>query len=257
MARTTSRESSPYFSPAPPRVLAHRGLAIGATENTLLAFLKAMAVGVTHIETDVHASKDGTAVISHDADLTRLTGLKAKVGELTLAELREIDLGAGQSFCSLAEALDGFPDARFNIDIKADGAVAATVDAITDAGAIPRVLVTSFSERRRAVAVRSLPGVATSASARIFLPALVAGKTGATGLLRASLHKVDAVQVPERALRMKVTTERMLRQFHSAGVEVHVWTVNDPADMRRLLDLGVDGIVTDRSDLAMQLLENR
>lgn len=256
MAEAHLPRSKPYFFPEPPRVLAHRGLAIEAPENTLLAFLKALAVGVTHIETDVHASKDGIAVISHDADLSRVAGRDLRVSDLTMAELREIDLGFGQTYCSLAEALDGFPDARFNIDLKSADAVAPTVSAVLDANAVSRVLVTSFSERRRAAAVRALPGVATSASARLFLPALVAGKAGATPLLRAALRGVDAVQVPERALSLKVTSERMLRHFHSAGVEVHVWTVNDPTDMRRLLDLGVDGIVTDRADVAMGLLGN-
>jgi glycerophosphoryl diester phosphodiesterase len=246
--------SSPYLSPAPPRVLAHRGLAIDAPENTLLAFLKALAVGVTHIETDVRASRDGVSVISHDRGLSRLTGRHVNVADLTVAELQDIDLGFGQTYCTLAEALDAFPDARFNIDIKSPDAVAPTVEAILEAGAIRRVLVTSFSERRRAAAVRSLPGVATSASGRLFLYSLFAAKASLTPLVRAGLRRVDAIQVPERALRVKVTTERMLRRFHAAGVEVHVWTINDPADMRRLLALGVDGIVTDRADLAMDIV---
>jgi glycerophosphoryl diester phosphodiesterase len=196
-------------------------------------------------------------VLSHDADLSRLTGAPQAVSDLKMAELREVSLGNDQSFASLAEALDAFPDARFNIDIKSDDAVAPAVEAILEANAIHRVLVTSFSERRRAVAVRSLPGVATSASARMFLPALLAGKAGLTPLVRLGLRSVDAVQVPERALRLNVTTERMLRRFHSAGVEVHVWTINDPAEMHRLLDLGVDGIVTDRADLAADVLASR
>ena len=101
-----------------PRIIAHRGLASGAPENTLLAFLKALSAGATHLETDVHATADGDAVISHDPELTRVAGREVRVGQLTLAELRRIPLGHGQSFCSLAEALDAFPEARFNIDIK-------------------------------------------------------------------------------------------------------------------------------------------
>lgn len=225
-----------------------------APENTLLAFVKALSVGVTHIETDVRATRDGIAVVSHDADLHRVAGRSSLVAEHSMAELREVDLGFGQGFCSLAEALDGLPDARFNIDIKSADAVAPTVSAILATGAVNRVLVTSFSERRRAAAVRALPGVATSASARVFLPALVAGKTGVTPLLRRGLRGVDAVQVPERALKLRVTTERMVRRFHSAGVEVHVWTINEPVEMARLLSIGVDGIVTDRADLAMEML---
>lgn len=238
-------------------MLAHRGLALDAPENTLLAFAKAVAIGVTHIETDVHASRDGFAVISHDPELVRLTGREGRVSELTMAELRRIDLGHGQAFVSLAEALDGFPETRFNIDVKSEDAVVPTVNAIRSAGATSRVLVTSFSEKRRQAAVRMLPGVTTSASATMFATALVAGKVGLSPVLRFALRNVDAVQIPERAAGMNTVSPRQLTLLHSAGIEVHVWTVNDTEDMARLLDLGVDGLVTDRADLAMQLVRSR
>jgi glycerophosphoryl diester phosphodiesterase len=238
-------------------VLAHRGLALDAPENTLLAFAKAVALGVTHIETDVHASRDGIAVISHDPELVRLTGREGRVSDFTLAELRRIDLGHGQAFSSLAEALDGFPETRFNIDVKSEDAVVPTVNAILSAGAISRVLVTSFSEKRRHAATRLLSGVATSASASMFATALVTGKVGLSPVLRFALRNVDAVQIPERAAGMNTVSPRQLKLLHSAGIEVHVWTVNDTEDMARLLDLGVDGLVTDRADLAMQLVRSR
>lgn len=246
-----------YFAPEPPRVLAHRGFAREAPENTLLAFSQAIALGVTHIETDVHASRDGVAVISHDPELSRLAGRDGTVSGLTMAELREIDLGHGQSFAGLAEALDAFPEARFNIDVKSPDAVVPTVDAIRSAGATARVLVTSFSERRRLATVKELPGVASSASAAVFAGALVAGKLGLSPAVRAFLRTVDAVQIPERAAGMATITPRQLRMLHGAGVEVHVWTVNDVATMERLLDLGVDGLVTDRADLAMEVVKRR
>jgi glycerophosphoryl diester phosphodiesterase len=171
-----------------------------------------------------------------------------------MAELRRIDLGHDQSFCSLAEALDGFPETRFNIDVKSRAAVAPTIAAITAAGASNRVLVSSFDERRRAAAIRGLPGVVSSSSARRFVFALLAGKVGFSPALRGSLRGLVAVQVPEKALGLKVTTSRMVTSLHAAGVEIHVWTVNDPARMRELLDLGVDGIVTDRADLALRVV---
>ena len=250
-----SRDRAPgegFFSPAPPRVLAHRGLAIDAPENTLLAFAKALAVGVTHIETDVHVSADGVAMISHDPDLRRLVGRRATVGHLTAAELRRVDLGSGQGYCSLAEALDGFPEARFNIDIKVGGAVLPTVDAIRDAGATSRVLIGSFSPERRVAAVRMLPGVATSISARGAVAAVAAARNGALRTVRRILRDVQAVQLPEIVLRMRAFTPRTIAAFHAAGVEVHAWTINEPAAMDRLLALGVDGLVSDRSDLAIE-----
>ena len=246
--------SAEYFAPARPRVLAHRGLALEAPENTLLAFAKAVAAGAVYVETDVNESADGVAVVSHDADLSRVAGRKVRVNQLTMSELRRVDLGHGQGFCSLAEALDAFPGTMFNIDVKSPGAVAPTIAAIASASAIPRVLVSSFSERRRVDAIAGLPGVATSTSARRFVPALLAGKIGSGFALRRSLGGVVAVQVPERALGLRVTTARMIGQLHAAGVEMHVWTVNDPQRMRELLAMGVDGLVTDRADLALQIV---
>ncbi len=247
-------QPSRYLSPDRPRVFAHRGLAVGAPENTLLAFLKALALGVEYIETDVHASADGVAVISHDPELARVAGRDGKVEALTLAQLRRIELGYGQSFCSLAEALDAFPDARFNIDVKSVAAVQPTVDAIRALRATDRVLVSSFSEQRRRAAVDQLPGVATSTSAPRFVQALIAGKLGLKPIMAHALRGTVAVQVPEKALRLRVTTTRMVDQLHSLGVEMHVWTINDPNRIRELLKLGVDGIVTDRSDLAMEII---
>lgn len=251
-----SKGVSSYLSPARPRVFAHRGLAVDAPENTLLAFARAVAAGATYVETDVHSSQDGVAMIAHDPDLARIAGRTVRVDQLTFAELRRIDLGDGQSFASLAEALDTFPETRFNIDVKSRAAVGPTVAAILAAGASHRVLVSSFDEGRRAAAIRGLPGVATSASARRFAIALVAGKLGLSPVLRWALRGLVAVQVPERALGLRVTTPRMLRALHSAGVEVHIWTVNDPRRMRELLELGVDGIVTDHADIALEVVAN-
>ena len=238
-------------------MLAHRGLALEAPENTLLAFVAALGLGITHLETDVHASRDGVAVISHDPELERVASRPGLVGDFSMDELRDIDLGHEQGFCSLAEALDAFPDARFNIDIKAAAAIEPTVDAVRSTRAHDRVLITSFSEARRRAAVKLLPGVATSASGPRFAAALLAGKLRFTPLLRSVLRQIDAVQVPERAAGLTITTERMIRQLHHAGVEVHIWTINEPSMMHRLLDLGVDGLVTDRADLALDVLRSR
>ena len=246
-----SEPAGSYFSPTTPRVLAHRGLALEAPENTLLAFEHAVAVGAEYIETDVHVSADGFCVIAHDPDLTRVAGRKVGVHQLTMAQLRKVDLGHGQGFCTLAEALDAFGSTRFNIDLKVAGAVTPAVEAIATLGATSRVLVTSFSDARRLAAVRQLPSVATSASARTFATALVAARIGATRGVRRALRGINAVQIPERALGISTATGRMLRQFHDAGVEVHFWTINDPQRMHELLDLGVDGLVTDRADLAL------
>lgn len=243
--------ASSYLAPARPRVFAHRGLAVAAPENTLLAFEKAVDAGAVYIETDVHASRDGIAIVAHDPDLTRIAARQGLVSEFTLEELRAVDLGQGQTFCTLAEALERFPAIRFNIDVKSAAAIGPTIEAVRAAGASDRVLVSSFSESRRRKALAGLPGVVSSASAPRFAVALFAGKLGLSPVVRAALRGLVAVQVPERALGLTITTPRMIARLHAAGVEVHVWTINDPERMRELLALGVDGIVTDRADLAL------
>ena len=240
-----------------PRIIAHRGLALDAPENTLLAFLRALNAGATHLETDVHASADGVAVISHDPDLGRVAGRSVNVGQLTMPELRRVDLGHGQGFCSLAEALDAFPQARFNIDIKDEASAAPAAEAIRAARAQDRVLITSFSKDRRRSVVAALPGVATSPSVPEFVPALLGAKLGLAGLTRRALRGFAAVQVPERRGPLRIVTARSVRAIQAAGAEVHVWTVNDAGDMIRLLELGVDGIVTDRCDVLKALVDSR
>lgn len=252
----TDLSPSVFFAPQGPRVLAHRGLATDAPENTLLAFLTALSAGATHLETDVHASLDGGAVISHDPDLARL-GRNVRIDQLTVTELKRVTLGSGQCVPSLAEVLDAFPEALFNIDVKSEAAVVPTAQAIVQAGATPRVLITSFSESRRRRTVDLLPGVATSASSAGVVKALLATALAPRDVLRRVLAGISAVQVPEKAGGVRIVTHRFVRAMHSIGVEVHVWTVNEFADMERLLSLGVDGLVTDRTDLAVEAISRR
>lgn len=242
MARTA------FFDPPRPRIIAHRGLALDALENTLPAFRAALAAGADILETDAHTSRDGHAVLLHDPGLRRIAGLDAPVASLTLAELQAID-PVGVPICTLIDALRELPDVRFTIDVKSVAAAPAVADAVRTAGAEDRVLVASFSSARRRAALAVLGPVATSASARELAAAVPAAKFGAAPLVRTALKSTDAVQLPLRALGMRTATPGMIRRFHAAGLEVHIWTVNDPAQMRRLLAAGVDGIVTDRADL--------
>ncbi|MBC7441387.1 MAG: glycerophosphodiester phosphodiesterase [Ramlibacter sp.] len=248
--------SSRFLDGATPRVFAHRGLALHAPENTLLAFQQALGAGATHIETDVHATDDGVAVISHDGEFD-IPGTRIRVDRLTMAELRRINLGNGQAFSSLREGLDAFPDALFNIDVKSEAAIAATASAVRDANATARVLITSFSEDRRRRTVELLPGVATSPAASVVARAFLAAELGLGASLRRSLPVFSAVQIPETVRFLRILTPRFVRAVHAAGVEVHVWTINEPAEMNRLLDLGIDGIVTDRCDLAVAVIAGR
>jgi glycerophosphoryl diester phosphodiesterase len=243
-----------WFTPPAPRVIAHRGLATSAPENTLLAFVSALALGVTHLETDVHASSDDIAIISHDPDLGRLTGVATPIRQLSKSDLGRVDLGAEQRVPTLREALDAFPEARFNIDIKSDEAVEPTVRAILAERAIDRVLITSFDEARRRAAVSQLRGVATSASSRGVLVAAFASRLPIPAAWRRSLKGLHALQVPETYRGIPIVTPQLVRAAHDSGVEVHVWTINDRADMQRLFALGVDGIITDRADIGVEVV---
>jgi glycerophosphoryl diester phosphodiesterase len=249
--------ASIYFEPPRPRVLAHRGLAIEAPENTLLAFAKAAAVGAVYVETDVHLSSDGVAVVSHDPSLARVAGRKIDVAQLTMAELRRIDLGHGQGFASLEEALDAFPELRFNIDVKIERAVEATVAALERTRSASRVLLTSFSEGRRLRLAALVPDAVTSAGRGGVIRSRLTSFRGSPARVAMSLRGAAALQIPERVGSARLVTARFVESIQHAGAEVHVWTVNDPADMQRLLDLGVDGLVTDRADLAIPLIAER
>jgi glycerophosphoryl diester phosphodiesterase len=248
---------TPFLTPTPPRVLAHRGLAVGAPENTMLAFIAAVDAGATFLETDVHATADGVAVVAHDPSLDRVAGRDVVIEQTLWRDLQGIDLGQGATVPGLREALLALPDAKWNIDLKSDAAVVPAVRAIVEAKAVDRVLVTSFSERRRRQAQQLLPGVATSASQAIVVRALAAQRLGLRAALERILEPVVALQVPRRHRGIEIVSERSVAAFRRAGVEVHVWTINDVGEMEELLDLGVDGIVTDRCDLALPLVDGR
>ncbi|MFE5671590.1 glycerophosphodiester phosphodiesterase family protein [Agromyces sp. NPDC056523] len=246
--------TSRWFEPPRPRVLAHRGLAIDVPENTLAAFERAVRVGATYLETDVHVSADGAAVLAHDPTLRRVAARPEPLASLTVDQLRRVDLGGGHGFGTLDELLHAFPEARLNIDVKTDAAVPAAIEAIRRADAADRVLLTSFADARRRRLVAALPQAATSAGRASVLRARAASVTRNAALMRRATAGLGALQIPERVGRVVLLSPALLAAAHAAGVEVHVWTVNDEADMRRLLALGVDGLVTDRADLALRIV---
>lgn len=247
--------ASVWFERPTPRVLAHRGLALDVPENTTASFLQAIAAGALYLETDVHATSDGVAVVSHDPDLSRVAGRDASVRDLTLAEVRLVRLGDGYEMPTLEEALAAFPETCFNVDVKVAEAVGPTIDAVRRARAEHRVLLTSFDQRIRRRVLAGLPDVATSASSWGVVAVVALGAVPVAALRRRlmarALRGCGAVQVPERQGPLRIVTRRRVRDLEAIGVETHVWTVNDPAAMRRLLALGVHGLVSDRADLAL------
>jgi len=242
-----------FLDGAPPRVIAHRGLALDHAENTLGAFGAALDAGADILETDVHLSKDGKVIIAHDADLERVAGISGFVSDLSASELAAIDLGHGQGFPTLEQALEEFPEARFNIDLKAPSVVEAFVETITRTQSHHRVLVASFDEFSRAEAVRGLGSVASSATTGHIL----AGRAISALGLPLSLWKVPegivALQIPPSHRGLALVTPNLIGLSKRRGLEVHVWTINDPRQMERLWAMGVSGIVTDRADVAVEL----
>lgn len=250
----------PYFrSAAHPRVLAHRGLATGAgvQENSYAAVRAACDAGAQYVESDCHLTRDGHVILFHDDDLHRVTGDPRLVADVDLAELARLMDSQG-GLLTLNDALVDFPEARFNLDVKA-AAAAGPVGALVAPHA-ERVLVTSFSDARRraaldAAAAASAPlSPATSAGSQTIARLLAGLLLRSDRMIRRALAGIDALQIPERQGSVRILSPRLLAAAHRHGVEVHVWTVNDPAEMRRLAAMGVDGIVTDRADVALDVL---
>jgi glycerophosphoryl diester phosphodiesterase len=249
-----------YLQPGKVLAFAHRGGAyhpeIEGLENTMAAFRHAAALGYAYLETDVHLTADGVLLAFHDDVLDRVTDQKGAVCELTLAEVRKARIGAREEVPTLVDLLDAFPTARFNIDIKSEDAVAPLAALVRERGLWDRVLVGSFSRRRitrfRALTDGRVPTAAhpwqivafrLSPSARI--ARLLAGEAFA------------AFQVPHRRGRLTVVTPGFVRRAHAAGHQVHVWTIDDCAEMVELLDRGVDGLFTDRTDVLKDVLQGR
>jgi len=250
----------PFLYPTDqPRVFAHRGLSIAADgtaidENTIPAFTRALEVGAHYIESDIQVTSDGVPVLFHDDDLSRVAGVPSPVGKLTLAELQEIRLEHGGQIPTLVEALREFPATRFNLDFKSVSSILAGTAAIASIGAQGRVLVASFSDARRLAALNKLPGAATSAGATRVLRAIIGVSLRSNILTGIPLTGVHAIQVPTNYGSLRLDTERFVAMVSKAGVETHFWTINDPAEMKRLVELGAKGIVTDRADLAIQAI---
>lgn len=249
----------PYLDAPLPLALAHRGgaglPANEGIENTLTAFRNAVALGYLYLETDVHVSSDGVVFAFHDEHLGRLTGVETPIAALTAAEIDQVPVAGREPVPRLADLLATLPDARFNIDVKADAAVEATVRVVREASAEQRVCLASFSGARLA-RLRHLCPRAARSGGPLEIAALKLGPVAWVRRL-AARRGVDCVQVPVRRGPLTLVTPRFVRRAHATGVQVHVWTVDDPAEMRRLLEIGVDGIVTDRPDVLRDVLTER
>lgn len=238
-----------------PLAFAHAGAHTpgGPGENTMAAFEAAVAQGYRYLETDTHATADGVLVAFHDDDLDRLTDRRGVIGDMPYAEIKAALVRERDEIPLLEEVLTAWPDVRVNIDPKHDAAVGPLVELVRRTGAVDRVCIGAFSDRRLARVREALgPRVCTSMG-----PRQVARLLGASRGLPAGSFSAACAQVPVRRGPVPLVTPRFVAAAHARDLQVHVWTVNDADEMHRLLDMGVDGIMTDRTDVLKAVLEER
>jgi len=258
---------SKYFEGPRPRLFGHRGSSAEFPENTLPAFAHAVAAGLPYLELDVRATKDGEVVVLHDESLLRTCGVDVNVADLTLFELQQYDAGAtftpdqggnfphrglGIKVPTLAEVLLRFPGALFNIEIKQESPAMekTTLEVIRKAGMVDRVLLASEND---AIMARLRPlcemqHIPTSYS----YAELVSFFAWLQGGCLTSYHPpAAALQIPESYEGQTLITPQTIAAAHALNLEIHVWTINESADMERLLRTGVDGVMSDRPGILM------
>ena len=253
----------PFLNVTGPIAIAHRGGTEKHPENTLAAFAHAVGLGFRYLETDVHATSDDVVVAFHDARLDQVTDARGSIRELPWSEVRQARARGEEPLATLAELLETWPEVRVNIDPKSDDVVPGLIGLLEQMDAVDRVCIGSFSGARLGRFRRHFgERLATSASpwevARIRLASI---GISSTGLHRARRQQrgpsANCLQVPVRHYAVPVVDRHFVGEAKRRGMPVHVWTVNERAEMERLLDLGIDGIMTDDPEALRQVFADR
>ena len=250
-------KTNPFARTGTPIPIAHRGGGREFPENSVTAFRGVIGMGYNHIETDMRATLDGSVMIFHDANLNRVTDGVGRISELPYSEVAKARVAGRDQILTLQELLEEFPDTAFNLDVKDDQTVEPFIAAMKQTQAFDRVCVGSFSAKRLKAVRRELgPKLATSMAPSeigMLVSASRAGRLSAslTGRINES---VVAAQVPTKAGRIPIVSKAFINTAHRIGLAVHVWTIDDTAEMQRLLELGVDGIMTDRPAYLLEAL---
>jgi glycerophosphoryl diester phosphodiesterase len=235
---------------------AHRGGAehpdLLGLENTAHAFRHAVALGYRYLETDVHLTADGRLVAFHDEELDRMTDAVGPVAEVAPAVLASARIAGEYPVPLMADLFDEFPDCRFNIDLKSPGSGPALIELIESRSAYDRVCVGAFSLERMHEFRRLARGRIATAATPVEVVAFLQPSARLARLL--TRGDVSALQVPPRRGALTIVTGSFVTRVHAAGAQVHVWTIDDADEMNRLLDLGIDGIFTDRTDVLKDVL---
>ena len=259
----------PYLAHPAPWLVAHRGGGLLNPENTLLAFDRALELRVDAIEIDVHLTCDGAVVVFHDDETTRLTGAAGSIEARTLDEVLALDAacgftldegrtfpfrGQGVRVPTLADTLARYPKMRFSIDAKTEDPILAEalVQTVKAAGAIERVCLGSFFDGQAKRIGALLPEVARFLPEQAATCHILAAKSGQPAIECPAGW--DLAALPHRIEAMTVVDRPVVEHFHRLGLPVHVWTVDEEPEMRELLALRVDGLITDRPDLAAKVM---
>lgn len=245
--------SFPFLDHPGPIPFAHRGGASEAPENSLPAFQAAVDLGFRYLETDVHATADGVLVAFHDEVLDRVTDRTGRIDELPWSEVSQARIDGREPIPLLEDVLTTWPDVRVNIDPKADSSVEPLIAVLRRVGAVDRVCIGSFSDERIDRVRDALgPELCTGMGPEEFI-----------GLIRAFqgeevAFRSQAAQIPPADHQGRpLATPELVEVAHANGIAVHVWTIDDPDEMRALLDIGVDGIMTDRPRVLREVFEAR
>lgn len=261
-------EVKKFFIPEP-RVFAHRGLSCEYPENTEISFRKAVESGADVIETDVHLTRDKKFVVIHDPDLKRLCGVNRKVCEMTLDEIQRHDSGhsfttdrgttypfrdRGHTFMDLNGLFESFPEQRFNIELKDNdpSQVDGYLELLRRHGAEEKVLTASQHRSNIRMVRKKMPGLATSFAMWEVIGMFSLFKTGF--LFTKKSFSADALQIPEFYGTSRIVSPSFIRQAHDRGIRVHVWTINEEKDIRRLFDWGADGVMSDDFRIIQRVL---
>lgn len=244
----------PYLDHPGPIPFAHRGGAADGLENTVFQFRRAVELGYRYIETDVHATADGKLVAFHDETLDRVTDGAGRITDLFWSDVSHARVAGKEPVPLFEELLETFPEVRWNVDIKAEPALRPLLDLLERTDSWNRVLVGSFSEKR-VIRAQHLAGprLATSFGTRGVLNLRLRSWGAPLPVRRSAV----AAQVPEEQSGVPVVDRRFVQAAHARGVQVHVWTINEADRMHRLLDLGVDGIMTDHIDTLREVMVER
>ncbi len=241
-----------------PLAFAHRGGTEAAPENSLEAFAAAVDLGFAYLETDVHLTSDGVVVAAHDERLDRVADVDGAIAEMPWSEVAAARLGGTEPIPTFEELLVEFPDSRFNIDPKSDAVLDPLLDLLVRHDALGRVCIGTFSDRRLERArARFGPALCSAAGPRETVRVMTSARLSRRGPSDSAPAGFQCLQVPVSHKGVPVVTERFVDLAHSLGAQVHVWTIDDPAEMGRLLDLGVDGIMTDSPSVLRSTLRER